>query len=159
MKRFAGWLGLISLFLLTLIGCSAEKTPGPLTETESFVFVSEATNNEGPDDVLMLNNWLRLNPNKKVISFSGVLFYREGVSGYILYFEEGDNSQQSFVKIYRDDTRVKPGHTRLEPGPSIHGIHFLQDWIDTHPDSRMMAITTIPDYSGGVREFMILYEE
>ena len=105
------------------------------------------------DDITVLNQWLRVHPDKKVISFSGVLAYCEDVSGYIVYFILGDNSKQKFERINQGNRRSH------EPEFAVQGIQFLQEWKNTHPDAHIVAISTVPKYAGGVREFTICYEE
>jgi len=133
----------------------------PVTETKDFVYVATPDYVATPGylerytDISPLNQWLRVNPDKKVVSFSGVLAYREGVSGYILYFVSGDNSQQRFKRINLKDRRSR----RSGPEPDVYGISALQTWKDEHPNARIVAVSTVPSYSGGVREFTIYYEE
>lgn len=153
MKRLNGASVLVTIALTGLVGCRGRGSSGEpkrITELQDFAYVS-ADSNQG-SDVSALNHWLRTNPAKKVVSFSGVLAYREGVSGYIVYFVSGDNSQQRFGRISRN-VRVS-----REPEQVVHGIRALQDWKNSHPNARVIAITTVPSYSGGVREFTICYE-
>ena len=142
--------------LIVLVGCgNSNSEPKPVSEMKDFAYVSTRVytqNRESVDDITMLNQWLRKNPDKKVVSFSGVLDYREGVSGYVVYFVSGDNSQQKFERINRSDRLSR------KPDLAVHGIRSLQAWRDAHPNARVVAISTVPSYSGGVREFTICYE-
>ena len=117
----------------------------PITETRAFAYVHTASHDERDIDVL--NRWIRANPNKKVTSFSGVLAYREGVSGYIIHFTPGDNAHMHFARIDRKQSES-----------AIHGIDLLEKWKDANPNARIVAISTVPSYSGGVREYTICYE-
>lgn len=145
-------VALFITFLTTALDCSGgdSSEPKPVMEMQDFAFVN--TQREYVDDITTLNQWLRANHNKKVVSFSGVLAYREGVSGYIVYFVSGDNSQQKFARIIRSD------RTSREPEIAVHGIRSLQEWKNTHSNVRIISISTVPSYSGGVREFTICYE-
>ena len=130
---------LISIIAIAIsfAGCTPPNeanAPKPITETKDFAYVSTPSG-----DISTLNQWLRANPSKKVVSFSGVLAYRDGVSGYVVYFTSGDNSQQKFESVSKR-------------------IVSLQEWKDAHPDVRVVAISTVPAYSGGVREYTICYE-
>ncbi|HBI97141.1 MAG: hypothetical protein US83_C0007G0040 [Candidatus Falkowbacteria bacterium GW2011_GWC2_38_22] len=154
MRIFAA---LFITFLTMAIGCSGVNSSEPksVTEMQDFAFVNTQVytqSREYVDDITMLNQWLRANRSKKVVSFSGVLAYREGVSGYIIYFVSGDNSQQKFARINRSDRMSR------EPEIAVHGIRSLQEWKNAHPNVRIISISTVPSYSGGVREFTICYE-
>lgn len=148
MKKFISAVALMAVVLVGLVGCGDSKNePKPITETQDFAYV-----NTQSDDITTLNQWLHANPNKRVVSFSGVLAYREGVSGYVVYFVSGDNSKQKFERINRSD------RTSREPEMVVHGIRSLQEWKNAHPTARVIAVSTVPSYSGGVREFTICYE-
>ncbi|MBI5140284.1 MAG: hypothetical protein HZA94_02455 [Candidatus Vogelbacteria bacterium] len=150
-KRLIGTSVLMAIVFVGLAGCSdSNSEPKPVTEVKDFAYIS--VDNNQRDDISVLNQWLRTNPDKKVVSFSGVLAYREGVSGYVVYFVSGDNSQQKFERINRSY------RTSREPEPAVHGIRSLQAWKDAHQNARVVAISTVPSYSGGVREFTICYE-
>lgn len=136
-----------ALILLVVLGCGPSDRVQLLTETQDFAYV--ATNQN--DDIDKLNQWLRANSSKRVISFAGVLAYREGVNGYIVYFAAGDNSKQQFARV----DKVK----RQEPETSVNGFNYLQGWKNQNPNANIVAITTVPNYSGGVREFTICYEQ
>ena len=165
MKRSFGVFVLVILVVVGLIGCyggNSELKPGelkPARETKDFVFVvvgqekGYSVGDKKLDDILVLNKWLRTNPNKKVVSFSGVLESREDVSGYVVYFVSGNNSQQKFERINAND-KVSQKH-----GWFLHGIQFIQAWKDVHPNARIVAISTVPQYSGGVKRFTICYEQ
>ena len=144
---------LMAGLLIGLTGCGGDSNePKPVTEMEDFAYVNTQVytqNRESVDDITTLNAWLRANPSKKVVSFSGVLAYREGVSGYIVYFVSGDNSKQKFWRVNRSD----------EPEIFVHGIRSLQTWKDAHPNARVVALSAVPSYSGGVREFTVCYEK
>lgn len=139
----------ILLFLGCLTGCDSstdnnrqknnpESNKGKV-KIKDFSYIEIYPNR----DAYILNEWLQDNPNKKVVSFSGVLAYREDVSGYILYFESGSNSNQRFVRI----------------GCWNNQFSYLQDWKDSNPKVRIVAFTTIPQYSGGIKAFTICYEK
>jgi len=150
-KRLIGTSVLMAVVLVGLVGCGdSNSEPRLITEMQDFAYVSADSNQS--DDVSALNQWLRANLNKKVVSFSGVLAYREGVSGYVVYFVSGNNSQQKFERINRSDRASR------EPEPAVHGVRSLQEWKNAHPNARVIAISTVPSYSGGVREFTICYE-
>ncbi|OGM99221.1 MAG: hypothetical protein A2915_02875 [Candidatus Yanofskybacteria bacterium RIFCSPLOWO2_01_FULL_41_34] len=155
-KRLIGTSVLMAVVLVGLAGCGdSSNEPKSVSEMKDFAYVSTEVytqNRESVDDITTLNQWLRANPGKKVISFSGVLAYREGVSGYVVYFVSGNNSQQKFERINRSDRSSR------KPELAVHGIRSLQAWRDAHQNARVVAISTVPSYSGGVREFTICYE-
>lgn len=152
MKRFVGSSVPMALILVGLTGCSdSSSEPKPVSAMKDFAYVSADSSQW--DDISALNQWLRANPDKKIVSFSGVLAYREGVSGYVVYFVTGDNSLQKFERINRSD------RTSREPELAVHGIRSLQAWRDAHQNARVVAISTVPSYSGGVREFTICFEQ
>ena len=153
MKKLIGVSALMAVVLVGLIGCrDSSDEPKPISEMRDFAYVN--TQVQGAlGDTAVLNQWLQTNPNKKVVSFSGVLAYREDVSGYVVYFVSGDNSHQKFERIDRSDL------TSHKPELAVHGIRSLQEWKNVHPNARVVAISTVPAYSGGVREFTICYEQ
>ena len=143
----------MSLFFFLLIGCggNGEKEPEPITETENFTYVPIQDEAADENGISLLNEWLKNNPGKKVVSFSGVLAYRDGVSGYIVYFVHGDNSRQRFEQI--------SNATIMENSRSaIFGVNTLQLWKEAKSDLKIVAISTVPSYSGGVREYVICSE-
>lgn len=140
---FISAFAFVAVGIFGLVGCGdGNSEPKPITETQDFAYVSTQS-----DDITTLNQWLRANPNKRIVSFSGVLAYRDGVSGYVFYFIAGDNSKQKFEHINRNS------QTSGE-----HGIGSLQEWKNAHSNAQVVAISTVPSYSGGVREFTICYE-
>lgn len=144
------YAALVILGLATCDGTSAADPPPPATSTQAFAFVETPASNTPAYDIRVLNRWLRANPDKKVVSFSGVLAYREGVSGYIVAFTPGDNSHQEFARINLPDARYK-----RDP---VHGMGQLQAWRDANPNARIVGFAAVPAYSGGVREFTVCYE-
>ncbi|MCX6724115.1 MAG: hypothetical protein NT155_03035 [Candidatus Staskawiczbacteria bacterium] len=156
MKRIVS-IFIVAVVFVGLAGCGNKNNESkpPIIETKSFVYISTTDSYKGVvDDIYLLNQWLQNNPGKKVVCFSGVLAYREGVSGYIVYFVSGDNSKQKFERIRRNDNPLqKPAEL------AVHGIRSLQEWKNIHMDARIIGIASIPAYSGGVREFTICYEQ
>lgn len=153
MNRLTGLSVFVVLVLVVLAGCGANaNNPPPLTETPDFVYVS-VENCQKADQIVVLNQWLERNPNKKVVSFSGVLYYREDVSGYVIFFVSGNNSRQRFEHVGRSNS-----HPSL-PQQSVHGIHVLQEWKDAHPAAHLVAFSTVAAYSGGVESYTICYEQ
>jgi hypothetical protein len=142
---------------LACCGGDSSSEPKPVTEVKDFAYVHTqiyTQNRESVvDGITTLNQWLRANPSKKVVSFAGILAYREGVSGYVIYFVSGDNSKQKFERIDRSDFASR------QRDATDFGIHSLQTWRDANSNARIVAIAIVPAYSGGVREFTICYEQ
>jgi uncharacterized lipoprotein NlpE involved in copper resistance len=149
MKKLINTCLVVATILVGLVACDDKNSElKPVTETQDFVYVNTAS-----EEISVLNQWLRTNPDKKVVSFSGVLAYREGVSGFVLYFSPGDNSKQKFERI-----NLAP-QTYEKSNLWVHGIDSLQAWKDTHPNAREIAFSTVPAYSGGVDWCIVCFEQ
>ncbi len=94
---------LISYFLLiwiiTLYACASKDNEAkPITpEKKEIVFVSH----RGATDTT-LNQWLRINPNKRVFFFTEELdfiYKNPDVYWYTLYYDDKDNSREFFWQI------------------------------------------------------------
>lgn len=153
---------LLAVIIVELVGCGGGSNEvgfksQPNIEITNFAYIRTdihsiyRQNREDVDDVTLLNRWLRANPDKKVISFSGVLAYREGVSGYIVYFVPGDSSQQKFARISLS--------YQNRPESAYDGVLSLQRWKNDYPGAKIVAISTVPSYGGGVKEFTCCYEQ
>jgi len=143
---------LFLLFFLS-IGCGSSKKEEvkPKTETKNFVYISVPGNTTDINGISVLNQWLKENSEKKVISFTGILAYREGVSGYAVYFTHGDNSKQRFEQISGSDVIARSRET-------VFGIDAIQLWMGVNHDRTIIAFSSVPSYSGGVREYVICSE-
>ncbi len=151
MKSIRLFCLVVSMFTIGACAQSESNAVQPATATNDFVFVSTQNATEKVLDVTILNQWLRANTDKKVVSFSAVLAYRDGASGYIMYCVQGDNSRQVFERINRKITSEKES--------IVHGMDAIQSWKYAFPNFRVVAFTTVAAYSGGVREFTLLYEK
>lgn len=152
MKKLIKTLVLIPFTVIVLSNCD-DRSGRPSLPTEETNFAYVATGDDYTDNTLALNQWLRVNPNKKVVSFSSVLYYRSDARGYIVYFVPGNNSKQKFERVAKDDKKFN------EPMRTVYGMHALQYWRDTHKQTHLVAISTVAEYSGGVKEFIICFEE
>jgi len=126
----------ILIICISLLGCSNESKPLN-SLTADFAVV------EG-GEVSSLYEWLRNHPQRRIVSLTGVLLYRSGVSKYVIYTEEVSNTSQQCQTI--DWEVFKPYNA------------FLQQWKYAHPELKLIAITNIPEYSGGVHRFVLCYE-
>lgn len=150
----ASYILFLFLIFVVVSGCGDDQQEKKqMDETTNFVYISTSTpsmDQNDEDGIGILNQWLRNNPEKEVVSFSGVLDYREGVSGYVVYFVHGDNSGQNFKQVSTDAEDPENAYT--------FEIDSLQSWMNSNPDAKIVSISTIPAYSGGVREYVVCYK-
>ena len=132
-----GALGVLGLGLLVTPGCtpsSDDRSVASVPEPENYAKVSV-----GQDYVESLNQWLRANPGNRVTSFAGILAYREGCSSFVIQHEPGDNQSQRFLLLPPDTSAI-------------------QEFRESHQGEKVVALTSIPAYSGGVRNWLLCVE-
>jgi hypothetical protein len=127
-------LGALGLGLLMTPGCASLESVATAPEPENYSKVSV-----GSGYVESLNQWLRTNPGKRVTSVAGILAYREGCSSFVIQHEPGDNERQRFVLLRPD-------------------ISTIQNFRNSHKEEEVIALTSIPAYSGGVKNWLLCVE-
>lgn len=145
------YLFILGVLILLIASCVGQ---GSVTQkywvTEEFEYVD--TQKPQSDDILLLANWLKDNPDKRVVSMTGILYYRDDVSGYVIHFVRGDNSNQKFTMV---ENQSPEGTGVDEYG---HGVTFLQKWKNKNHDAKIIAISSIASSGGGVKSYLICYE-
>ena len=144
----------LSLFLFVIYTNSvAGVISTPNSEVKDFVFIPMDGQMRSGTDVAELNRWLKDNPNKKVVCFLGLPAYGDGLSGFTLHYESGDNSKQIFTCVNISDKILR------ESEITAHRMYYLQSWKESFPDHKIASIVAIPAKSGGIRKFIILHEK
>ncbi len=100
--------------LATFSGCddkvpSKAVPPPPSAETTSFAYVTRGQYDLGLDNISYLNEWLRENPKKKVISFSNICHFNQPSVGCVIHFTAGNNRLQRFIRVCRNILMAKVG--------------------------------------------------
>jgi len=165
-KAFLGAAGpfLGCLFAIALLawGCTArtpqEKTPQEQEQAFYLEVLTGGGDNQSvavyipvpgdsvkpPDNAV--NDWLAANPGRRITSLSGVLAYREGVSGFVAVSAPGAGGQRAYLV----PTGYGGDKARQEPDARP---------VDAAAKSgAMAAFTAIPAYSGGVKEYLIVMD-
>lgn len=146
------YIKILFVFILFYVVNTNFVFAGDDNKAQNFTRVEvEAYSKDRNKDVAVLNKWLENNPNQKVVSFSGILSYRDNVDAYIIYYIKGDNSKQRFTKIIRQ-------HSEIWDESKKDGLQELQLWLKNHNSFKLIAFASVPAYSGGAKEYVILYQ-
>src|SRR5262249_18592301 len=105
----------------------------------------------GTDALDWLNKWIQENPNKRIISLDGILQYRSGVRGFEIVTEPGNNTNQHCEMVAAYDTKDSSG-------VMDYGGPELQAWQAGHPERHIVAITSNPNYNGGIDGYFVCSE-
>lgn len=87
-----------------------------------------------------LENWMSDNRDKRIVSIASVLLYRSDVRGYIVQYVKSTDARQGVAELETSD------------------LSKLQLWVHEHPCNPIVTFTTIPAYSGGLKGFVIVYD-
>jgi hypothetical protein len=152
-KPVLGVVIVLMFAFMALSGCENEPRKAVSTEASNLVFL-KTSNPESPSSgeksaAEMLNEWLRKNPQKKIVSIADEP-QQGGASGFILYFIQGDNSKQKFELILKDT---------YGDGNRGEFIQAFQAWVDSNLDINIVTFSTVSGWRGGIHSVMICYEE
>lgn len=136
-------IGTLSLALFSMPGCCHDSGGSQMvgtTATPEVKMVDFSTVPIQDNPIIELNRWLAANPDRRVSDIAGVLAYREGCREFVIHHEAGNNARQVFKQLDKDTRN-------------------LQSYVTSHPGERIVAMTTVPSYSGGIREWIICTEK
>lgn len=134
-------LGVVGGFILA--ACSGDSGPEASQATKNVAYISVGYYmGDYKKDANTLNEWLHNNPFQRVVAFTGILAYRSDNSGYEIVTEPGSNEGQAFEFVEAED----------EATASVE----IQEWVDSNPDRDMIAVASIPSYSGGAEGYVVL---
>jgi len=137
-------LAFIILLLALITACTQTPAFQPERYESSVVAYVPVTKGHG---VTELTEWIQANPNLRIRSLSGILRYRDDVTGFTLVLEEGDGQLQEVFLVARP-----PGVKWNQS----YGVPEVDAWIADHPEYEDIEVTAVPDYSGGVKAYVIL---
>ncbi|OGZ95441.1 MAG: hypothetical protein A2676_04920 [Candidatus Sungbacteria bacterium RIFCSPHIGHO2_01_FULL_51_22] len=141
------------LFISVLsVGCESDPPapPPPKTETENLIYI-EATSYDNRD-IIVLNDWLRANPDRKITSLTGILLGSGGdVSGYIARFDRADNSRQRCTRLFARDGAV----WQASGG---YGIEDLDKWMREHKAFKNLLVVSVPSGTGGSLSYTLCFD-
>jgi hypothetical protein len=145
MKLCVRVLSLICLVVLT--GCSTYQ---PITsEDVTTEFVAEDkvfVTSKYPVPSEVLNRWLSMHPNMKVVLLSSTFEHSDGTRDYALYVEPGENSRQIFTQINYDARE------------SLRGEDKVHAWFVDHLNVHIVSLLEIVGLGNGKNAYILCYE-
>ena len=135
---------------MALTGCEMKYTQNE--ETKDFTFITTGASDDSTTDVAALNQWLKLNPYKKVVTFSSIPKNAGGSFGYLLQYLPESSANQFFNLI--SHAEVSATNTTN----TVTALACLQKWKDEHAAQRIIAFATVGGTQGEVREILVCSE-